>query len=594
MEKNKLEKFYSFTSSLSEETKQDFLDYLSNGETPFYLMQNCSDTKKVITRFQTTTNLKSFGSPKKVSDLQTGTFRPVLNNVPSYTKNGKYTPFALVMNSSQIGKIKYPIISFLTNQNKIEQDKFLCSNYEAVKNSISTAFSIKILEKPKKEKKYTKDKDSISFLKNKKFKGFLKYHSTKALKLCKTIFTFGIKKYKGTKLDKVKFGTIYLKQYDRINATQFSQVDKLTSIISKISKRASSLAIKQLKIKKSINEYDKTLFLTQLLTTLYVARANSYGSTEVDKKVSDSLSLQISNLIASMGSNVDVQKACKASAVATGYILEKMGKTPQDIIDGSNRIGKPLFIESEIPTYYEVMFAKHNPALLQEKLDLALEKKNENVETNVEDNNEIQTQSTEEKFESKKSLKTLSRNSANKAFTSALEKALTSLSKKNISALSKENISKAKLASEDKNNKFIESFLSFYSISKLNNFDETRTQKQYDLLKQGFSNNLTADDYAKILAKNLVDKKEKFLNTYFEENKLKSCYNFKSNAELFENFELNSQGATLQTKLKDYIQSMMKLMNNKLTKQEKEKERAKKELAKQEKKAQRKSEEPTL
>lgn len=620
MEQKNLENLNLFTQHLSEQTSQDFIDFLSNGETPFYLMQNGTDIKKVVTRFQTTTNLKSFGAPKKVEDLQTGSYyKPVLSNVPAYSKDGKFTPFALMMNPAQIGKVKYPIISFLTNQNKVTQDRQLCSNYEAVKNALCSAFSIKIVEKAKKEKDYAKDKDSISYLKRKKLKNFIKYNAAKTLKLCKTIFTFGAKKYNGSKLDKTKYGTIYLKQYDRINATQVSQVDKLTSIISKISKRACLLSIKQLKLKKSVTELNKTQFLAQLLTTLYVARANSYGSIEADKKVSDALSLQISNLVATMGSSSDVQKACKASAMATGYILQKMGKTPKDIIEGSIRIGKPLLVESEIPTFQEVMFAKHDPNKIQEKLNSRLSsiQENKNQEPIVqEDSQEKQTteeakeniqqvlsqqEKTEEKLKTKKSIKALSRNSANKTFTTALEKALTVLSKKNIGALSKENISKAKLASEDKNNKFIQSFLSFYSISKLNNFDETRIQKQYQLSKKGFSNNLTADDYAKILAKNLIDKKEEFLNVYFDENNLKPCYNFKTNAQLFENFNLGNQGTTLQAKIKDYIQNMMKLTNNKLTKLEKENEaaekaklKAEKELLKQTKKASKKSEEPTL
>lgn len=153
MEQKNLENLNLFTQHLSEQTSQDFIDFLSNGETPFYLMQNGTDIKKVVTRFQTTTNLKSFGAPKKVEDLQTGSYyKPVLSNVPAYSKDGKFTPFALMMNPAQIGKVKYPIISFLTNQNKVTQDRQLCSNYEAVKMLFALLFQLKLLKRQKKKK----------------------------------------------------------------------------------------------------------------------------------------------------------------------------------------------------------------------------------------------------------------------------------------------------------------------------------------------------------------------------------------------------------------------------------------------------------
>lgn len=558
MEINKIglseEKLEFLKNKLTKETYTDLIEFLANGENSFYLMGHMDDTEKVISvpsiieRFQTVSNPKYFGYAKSINDWQKNNNFKNHIEIPSYNKLGYFMPFMFAESDNKIGKVNYPLLSTLIDDNGTQN----CPNYANIKESISKAFSIKIIEKGKQVLKWSKsgNKEPNARLKNKKFSGFLKYNASKALQICKTVFTLGFKKYNHSKLDKIKNAKIYLTQYDNINEEFISEVDKLISIFSKLARRATQLSSKKY---NNISNEPKTIFLAQLISILNISKSIGFGNIEIDKKVNEALSLQISNVVASMSTNsTDIQLACKISADATGYILTKMNKSPSSIAEGSARIGKPVIVDSELPTYYDVMFAKQDQTALINRVNEEIQKYTNKYSATT---TKEQNQNISQKFNTKAPLKptTLTREKASSFFDKKIDKAVQYLYSKTYSKINKENLT----------NKEKDLFKSnFYKnirgeLIKKKEFNFSRFNPSPTIL---FTENILPspiESYSADITDTTLKIKESFLNKYFEGNKLKEEYKdkFKTADSLFKelNFTTTQNNKTLYNKLKSHI-----------------------------------------
>lgn len=325
----------------------DFENFSSTGENAFYLMYNGkSSVNEIITRFQTTTDFSSYGLAKSKKDWKRINL-DVHQSAISVTNQDEYSAFSLVENN--IGSLRYPVIRNFSGDTKFNKFSFTCPKYEELKNIITSCFPIKIVEKSKREK--------LFYAKERRLKGFIKRTFKNTLGVCKVALTFGRKKFKSSSME--KFNTkLYLSSHDFEQSSHVTQADKITMVFNTVASKISKRSFKKSGLINECVEKEKANFLSELLTTLFVLRANTTGNTTTDKKISDSLTLQIANTVASMKSKYDIKYACKNAVLATKYTLDKMGLTKEDVIEGTQRLGQNLVVDSSM-SLEEIMFGKN-------------------------------------------------------------------------------------------------------------------------------------------------------------------------------------------------------------------------------------------
>lgn len=544
------------TKMLINKTLQEDMKNLSlDGNLPLsLLLQDNSKISDIVNRFQTmyaNENLKTTTSQSKSK---------LLSDAIPYTSDNKYSLFAFEKPDGVKG-IMYPLITPYKSKTSFE-----CPAYSVLKQNFSKAFKIKVVEK--------NNLSSLTKFKKKKMR--LLFYTGKVLKRCVTIITFGKKKFTKTPADNLK-GKLYIRPFNSVTGQPFSQTEKMMKMYGFVSNKVVDKIYRKSKMVSS-NENTVKL-ISSLIATQYVASAVDFGSNETNKAIHSSLSLQISNAFASMKSlsNTDKQNIIKLSSQTTDAMLKKLNLQPSNIIDSVNSFGFKLNV-NENPSVEEIIFAKQTiiPAqtILEETkpeedntLAIFKEKKittkkpiNSVVVTPVVKEPNLTRKSTREKFD------TL----VCKTYAEMIEKFNTSIMTKNMTEKRKNNILTQR--------NFLQSILNHFEVASYDFAKSSYLTLKNEAAENGIK---TVDDYAKMFAFKLVEKRNNVLDEYFDEKNLKQNKQKELNAvykpityvkflnNIYSKEFDKKSTSTLKTVIKNYTNNLIKLTLNKLAKNSK-------------------------
>lgn len=485
-------------NSLSVAMKNDLKDYQSTGEDAIFLLGKYRDLSidQIITRLQSSRIGEVFNSGLKtvkewnefsapLKDIRTS-LSPVCDN--------KYSCFALKESEQFYGQLRYPLCSSFASKNILFSKKIFPKYNELVKK-IKDVYKVKIVEKNDKSELYR-------FKKENKIKAMIKNFAYGALNLCRKLF----KKSKLSTMSSYR-GKIVINNnlvFDNNSMYKISEQEKFTKILDGILSTTTSIAAKKLRSNLS----SKELFFSRLYAEVLLSRAIDYGDPETNRKIEDSLTLQMSNVLAGLDmSNSELNEASKIGFNVALTTIKNLGLTLEDIKKSVMNAGYK----------YDVMPTSIEEALLPK---YAL---NENLikaeDENLQQNNEQKKDESNDKYADKtrlfgiKDAKTnLTKNSAKKYIDKVIESNLKKQIDKSVGKIILGDEGDKKLANLNRHYNFLEHMLSFYNKNK--DVDKLKIE---EILNSELNESREVEDnnYAHSFAKSFVDLRKDILEELF-------------------------------------------------------------------------------
>ena len=536
-------------------TSQDIQQFLTTGILPLSMLKQDSVMPfEIVNRYQSiyaNNNLKVFSKNNSDSRLK------FMSEANYYTEDQNYSIFTLVKPSNVNGMV-YPLPSPFkktVNQQNV-------SSYKQLKDEFKKCFGIKVVEK--------NNISGLSQFKNKSFAKSMLFYADRGLKACISILTFGKKKFTSNPADKIK-GKLIIKHSNNITGKPYSEVDKLAKMYNFVAVKLTNNLYAKNKM-TSVNE-NAVKLISSLIATQYVCACADLGSDDANSNLFACLSLQISNSFASLKSlsKVDKQNIVTLATKTTEAMLSKLKRTPENLIENIKNIGFNINV-SENSNLEDIIFAKQFPQ--QEKV-VEVNTVKEKPQVIIQVFQEKPEEKTEEKSKVEEKVKTettLKRKTAKEKFDNGICQTFAEMIEKynqNIkNAKTKTRINK--LISE---RDFIQSILGNFEVVS---YDFAKSS--FETIRQEAKNKIpmTRDEYAKIFAIKIVEKRNKVLDNYFDEKSIKqeklkelktSCNPLtyaKFLNKIFKKEFSETETSTLKTSIKNYTLNLVKLALTKL------------------------------
>lgn len=536
---------------LSEEMLNDVNAYNQSGEDGIYCLV-ASDreytTDEIITRFQAS-NIEqaSFSGLKTVSEWGNAPYGPsqVRASSKPLSKTGKYSSYTLMEKGIHLGRLRYPLRhSFATVKSAFANKKF--STYNVLTKRIQNKYGIKVVEAYKYNKLFT-------FERGNKFVGLIK----------KAIFAVRGKLSKDMserkKLDYA--GTIYLNNTLSLSngmKYEISQQEKLTKIYDTILEVSINKYAKQHKdLKLTADEK----FVARLVAGVLVSRATDFGNIEDNKNVETALTLQLSNVLATLDLTPDRLKvASKVGLENAVEMIKTLGFSLDYIISAMQNGGhtyaqKPTSIIEAIAPLVKVAEKSE-----EEKLNIIQKptSTDKNIEELIKQLEELQKQDEEKsKITTKpdlvgvKSKVYLSRKSAYRYIDGVIEGCVSKVTDSIVKKRYAEGTTAKKIALLDRQYNFLDHIISFYTKNK--DKDNT-TQIERELGCDNVADNNVAHSYANAF----IEMREYIVNQIFGENEKIEKPDGKQIATLINDFVAEKYNSKLSTFVVEKLRKNMK------------------------------------
>ncbi len=522
------------SNNISKEMLKDLKNYQATGEDAIFLLGHYRDlsTEDIIARLQSSrivdiikSGLKTekewyeFSAPLK--NVRTGVY-PIYDN--------KYSCYALKENENAYGHLRYPLCSSFASKSILFSKKTF-PKYEQLVKKIKSVYKVKIVEK-------NDQSELFKYKKENKVKAIIKNLAYGVLNLCRKIF----KKEKLSSMPSYR-GKIYINNnlvFDNKSVYKISEQEKFTKILDGILAITTKNAAKKLRS----NLTNKELFFSRLYAEVLLSRAIDYGDSETNRKIEDSLTLQMSNALAGLDmSNSEINEAARIGFNVALVTIKRLGLTLDDVKKSVLNAGYKYDI---MPTSIEeALLPKYvsNPMLIEtkeketEKEQMAEVKKEEYkpnfIILNEKDayrdtekqNKEVvdakikEKDSEENKYADKikliglKDTKTyLTKNSAKKYIDRVIESNFKKQIDKSVGKILLGEVGDKKLEKLNRNYNFVEHMLSFYNKNK----DMDTTKIEEIMNNELYVRKDVADNnYAHSFGKSFVDLRQDILNELF-------------------------------------------------------------------------------
>lgn len=337
---------------LSEGMRADLLEYEKTKEDAIYWLGTgaAKTTDQIITRFQSSRIVDvALSGLKTVADWSNSNvaLRRVRNSTPAMSVNNKYSSFALVENSSNMGSLRYPLCNSFAAKNILFTKKEF-PMYKELVQRIQSAYNVKIVEQTSKDKLF-------SYKRKGQFRAKLKNAGLGVVNLCRTIFKkdkFAVEpSYRG----KMVINNNYT--YGNGAAYQVSQHEKFTRILDGILGVTVQNQAKRNKVKLSQNE----MFASRLFAEILLSRAINYGDIDSNQKVETSLTLQLSNVLAAL--DLSPEKLQTVSKLGIDSALNAINRLGLSIEDVKNSVKNAGYLYAKEPqTMQEALLPKGGAA----------------------------------------------------------------------------------------------------------------------------------------------------------------------------------------------------------------------------------------
>ena len=310
------------SKNLSKEMLKDLKNYQFSGEDAIFLLGNYRDlsTEEIIARLQSSRIFDIIKSGLK-TEKEWKEFSAPLKNVrtevcPIY--GDKYSCYALKENENAYGHLRYPLCSSFASKSILFSKKTF-PKYNELVSKIKKVYKVKIVEK-------NDQSELFRYKKENKIKAIIKNIAYGALNLCRKLF----KKEKLSSMPNYR-GKIIINNnlvFDNKSVYKISEQEKFTKILDGILAITTKNAAKKLRSNLS----DKELFFSRLYSEVLLSRAIDYGDPETNRKIEDSLTLQMSNVLAGLNmSNSEINEAARIGFNVALVTIKRLGLTLEDV-----------------------------------------------------------------------------------------------------------------------------------------------------------------------------------------------------------------------------------------------------------------------